>query len=110
MTKISKEEFVKWFNKNFNRYMEEDIGEIGNLYYCTPKVIYDLLREESKIIVDADHLAELKKLIENFPKCEECPIFLKLIESSQRTVACETARAIEDCPKDKYMEELRKLV
>jgi len=65
---VGRERFVKWFDKLFNKYIEEDIGEINNLYYCSPSVIYDLLKEEHKMIVDAPSLEKLKQHIEKFPE------------------------------------------
>ena len=109
MTKISKEEFVKRHLRLFDDSLGEEI-RLWQIESAEDDYYHLTGNELNLVLVDREGWNKIKSLTENNPKCEECPIFLKLKESSQRTVACETARAIENCPKDKYMEELRKLV
>jgi len=56
----------------------------------------------------ADHLSQekLKKLIEDFPECEECVVFLKTKVNPKRALICETMRACGGCPKDKWLKRL----
>ena len=62
MIEISKEEFVK-------RYLEKIVRQKGDKEYHTPraKTEYGFITSFNLVLVDANALAELKKLIKNFP-------------------------------------------
>lgn len=52
----------------------------------------------------------MKPNFKTYPECKDCEVFQKFLNSSERSLACETARAIGRCAKDQWKEAFEKKI